>query len=106
MLIGAHSNLGQSLWYIHRKLVRRGILTGVVTFGAVVAEIGEVIEVGGGKVHAALQRGENGAITFAIPARVADGQDACPFARRITLQFNRQSEPPPFRPAVRTPYRS
>jgi hypothetical protein len=61
--------------------VRRGILTGVVALGAVVAEIGKVIEIGGGKVGTTLKGREDGAITFAIPAGVADRKNAIALVR-------------------------
>jgi hypothetical protein len=65
----------------------RGILTGVVTLGAVVTEVSEVAEIGGSKIQPAFHRREDRAIPFAIAASVADGQDASAFSRWISLWF-------------------
>ena len=57
---------------VDAELVGRGILTGVVAALAVVAEVGEVVEVPLGEVAPELHGGEDGAEAFAVAAGVAD----------------------------------
>src|SRR5580698_2534074 len=66
--------------------MRRGVLARVITFAAVVAEVGEVIQIAGGETLTLLHGGEDGAVAFAIAAGVADAHDTLAFRREISGQ--------------------
>jgi hypothetical protein len=53
----------------------RRILAGIVAPPAIVAEVGQVLEILGGKGPSQLHGRKNGAEPLAIPAGVADGHD-------------------------------
>src|SRR5580692_11242460 len=66
--------------------MRRGILARVITFAAVVAEVGEVVQIAGGETLALLHGGEDGAVAFAVAAGVADAHDALAFLCQISCR--------------------
>src|SRR5690349_7975094 len=58
--------LGEHARKIELELVRRRVLAGVEARAAVVAEVGEIVDVGLGKVEPPLERGEHRAIALAV----------------------------------------
>ncbi len=60
--------------HVDRELVRRRVLAGVQAGAAVVAEVGEVVDVGLGELEPARHRRKDGAKAFAVAAGVADLQ--------------------------------
>ena len=71
LLVRAQADLGKRPRHVDAELVRRRVLARVETLAAVVAEVGEVIEVGRDKCEALLHRRKDRAKLFAVPARVA-----------------------------------
>src|SRR6266540_1491116 len=80
--IRLHAQLRHELRNVHRKFMRRRVLAGVVTVAAIEAQVGEISQVGFGKIPAQLQRGKNRAVALAITASVAD--------RHLSLAFFEQ----------------
>ena len=59
---------------VDRELVRRRVHAGRVAGAAVVAQVGQVRDVALGQCPAPLERGKDRAVSFAVPAGVADGE--------------------------------
>jgi hypothetical protein len=60
-------------------------LAGVIALGAVVAEIGQIVEIGASEIQAALHGRKHSAKPFAIAAGIADGHDALALLSRIRV---------------------
>jgi len=64
--------------------MRRGVLAGVKTAAAVVAQVRQLHEVGVGERALGEHRGEDRAVAFAVSAGVADFRLAARLGNRVT----------------------
>ena len=72
--IGLAANLGHGLRNVHRKFVRRCVLAGVQAGAAVVAQVGNEMDIGLAKFQPPCHGREHGAKAFAVAAGIADLQ--------------------------------
>ncbi len=70
--IGLAAHLGHGLGHVHGKLVRRCVLAGVQAGAAVVAQVGDEMDVGLAELQPPRHGGEHGAKAFAVAAGIAD----------------------------------
>ncbi|MNS41901.1 hypothetical protein D3C72_742680 [compost metagenome] len=77
--VGLHAHLGHGLRHVHREFMRRRVLAGVQTGAAVVAQVGQVVQVGLAEFQSARHRRKHRAEPFAIAAGVAYLHDARDF---------------------------
>ena len=68
------ADVGEHFRKVQLEFVRRCVLAGVITGAAVVAEVGEVCEVGLGEAQSPLERRKDRAKAFAVTAGVADAR--------------------------------
>ena len=96
--IGTLADLLERLRHVHSELVRRRVLAMVVAGAAVVAEVRKVGELLLGESGAQLHGREDGAVPFAIAARIADHHDPFTFGEQVS---ERHALLPSFRRYVR-----
>jgi hypothetical protein len=75
-LIRLQTDLSESLGNIYAEFVRRSVLACVEALAAVMAEVGQIVEIGVCETQTAFHSGEHGAKPFAVAAGIADGHDA------------------------------
>src|SRR5580700_2191556 len=101
--VGLDPRLGQNLWNVDREFMRRSEHARVVAGAAVVAKIGKIKNVALLEIAPRFNRAEDGAVAFAVTARVADDQLAAGFLNDVKPGH---WPPPPCPRACRTPSRS
>ena len=70
--VGLDAHLRHRPRHVDRELVRRRVLAGVQAGAAVVAQVGQVVDVGLAELEPARHRREDGAEAFAVAAGIAD----------------------------------
>jgi len=76
-------NLGHRTGHVDFEFMRRRVLAGMKAGAAVMAKIGEVMKIGGGKSEPALHRRKNRAKPLAVAARIANAHHAGCFLGRF-----------------------